>query len=104
MRIIVDFHAAEDDRIWALRSHVRDELFLDDLGPGALVLLDDTDGHTASGVVQSIDDNGLMEIVVIWQTWRDGSVYSAEWLNFTGVTIPSLERAESRTNALQLVP
>jgi hypothetical protein len=104
MRVIVDFHSADGDVIWALKSHARDQLIFDDFGEGTVVLLDDTEGRTASGVLRSVSDEGLMEIAIVWPTWRDDSVYRPEPRVFDGYVPLTRDPKAATEAATELVP
>jgi len=83
MRVIVDFQTAEGDAIWALTSHVRDNSPFGDASEGSVVLLDDTEGRTVTGVIESIDSTSeIMQIQVLWETWQDVSVFGLEERDF----------------------
>lgn len=97
MRVIVDFHSAEGDTLWALKSHARDQVIFDDFGPGALVLLDDTEGRTADGVIRTVAEDGLIEIDVIWETWQDSAVYRAAPKVFHEYSLGSLNQQTATT-------
>jgi hypothetical protein len=104
MRIVVDFQTAEDDRIWALASHVRGQSYPDELSPGSLVLLDDTEGRTASAVIETVESDGLLELRVIWETWQDSSIISLKPLQFGGyVGVSVVQNPHSRTSVGELI-
>jgi hypothetical protein len=94
----------EDDRIWALTSHARKQGLLDDLSPGSVVTLDDTEGRTVNAVIESVAQNGLMELRLIWETWLDVSAVHLSPLHIGGfVSTPLVQNPQRYTSAPELV-
>lgn len=58
---IVDFQAARKDQVRALTQET--------VTVGQTVLLDDTEGHTASG--QALTIGSLVTVRIDWDTWKD---------------------------------
>jgi hypothetical protein len=70
MKLIIDFNSATSEYIVAPLSAV-EELAFAQVSPraGSSVILEDLEGFTANGVIDSIENNAL-KVLIDWQTVR----------------------------------